>query len=157
MIRSRIRRSSRVMPAVPSTTRTAISVLLSTWYAFWTLSDPSAPSSSSPGVSIMTTGPRGSSSMAFSTGTVVVPLTSDTMARLCPVRALMMLDFPALRLPKMPMCTRSEEGVLFRLIVHIPPLGLDGSIIRNGNLFGCLPGSVSDSPGLPRAPFHSVR
>ena len=63
-----------------------------------------------------TTGPKGSSSMAFVTGSVVVPLMSDTMARLWEVRALMRLDLPALRRPKMPMCVRSAEGVLFKLI-----------------------------------------
>ena len=34
--------------------------------------------------------------------------------------ALMMLDFPALRLPKMPICVRSAEGVVFRLIGFSP-------------------------------------
>jgi hypothetical protein len=32
-------------------------------------------------------GPRGKSSIAFETGSVVVPGTSETMARLCPVNA----------------------------------------------------------------------
>ena len=38
---------------------------------------PSSPSSSIPGVSIITTGPRGRSSIALSTGSVVVPLMSE--------------------------------------------------------------------------------
>ncbi len=46
------------------------------------------------------TGPRGSSSMACNTGSVVVPFTSDTMARSWPVKALTTLDLPALRRPK---------------------------------------------------------
>ena len=57
----------------------------------------------------------GSSSMDLNTGSVVVPRTSETIARFCPVRALIRLDFPALRLPKIPICIRSEEGVLFKL------------------------------------------
>jgi len=69
-------------------------------------------------VSIMTTGPSGSSSMALNTGSVVVPRTSDTIARFCPVSALIRLDFPALRLPKIPICVRSEEGVLFKLMMY---------------------------------------
>ena len=59
-------------------------------------------SSSSPGVSIMTTGPSGKSSIAFLTGSVVVPLTSDTKESSCPVIALTRLDLPAFRIPKKP-------------------------------------------------------
>ena len=66
---------------------------------------------------MMTTGPSGSSSMDLNTGSVVVPRTSDTIARFCPVSALIRLDFPALRLPKIPICVRSEEGVLFKLML----------------------------------------
>ena len=84
-----------------------------------TRSSPSSPMSSSPGVSMITTGPRGRSSIAFGTGSVVVPRTSDTMARFCPVIALMMLDLPAFLRPKIPICTRSAEGVLLRLIVFV--------------------------------------
>ena len=58
-----------------------------------------------------TTGPSGRSSIAFRTGSVVVPFTSDTMAKSCPVIALIMLDFPALRFPNIPMCKRSDVGV----------------------------------------------
>ena len=32
--------------------------------------------------------------------------------------ALIRLDFPALRLPKIPICVRSEEGVLFKLMMY---------------------------------------
>ena len=63
---------------------------------------PSSPVSSIPAVSMKTTGPIGASSQAFSTGSVVVPATSDTMEILCPVRAFARELFPALRLPKRP-------------------------------------------------------
>lgn len=51
--------------------------------------------------------------MALYTGSVVVPFTSDTTARSCPVTALSTLDFPAFLLPKNPIWTRSDEGVSF--------------------------------------------
>ena len=51
---------------------------------------------------MMTTGPKGKSSIDFKIGSVVVPLISDTIARFCPVNALMTLDFPAFRFPKIP-------------------------------------------------------
>ena len=70
------------------------------------------------------TGPRGSSSMALLTGSVVVPFTSDTTARSCPVTALTTLDLPAFRRPKKPMWVRSPEGVLFILIGWSPFLYL---------------------------------
>ena len=38
--------------------------------------------------------------MDLRTGSVVVPATGETMATLCPVRALTRLDLPALRRPK---------------------------------------------------------
>ena len=66
---------------VQSVTRTAQSVLFSICLVFFTRSSPSSPSSSKPGVSIITTGPRGKSSVAFVTGSVVVPFVSDTTAR----------------------------------------------------------------------------
>ena len=72
---------------------------------------------------MMTTGPSGSSSMAFLTGSVVVPFTSETSDSACPVTALTRLDLPALRMPKKPMCSRSEDGTLVRLI-RIPPQNL---------------------------------
>ncbi len=52
-------RSACERPAAASTTRTAISVWSSTRRARRTRSSPSVPSSSSPGVSMITTGPRG--------------------------------------------------------------------------------------------------
>ena len=64
--------------------------------------------------------------MDFRTGSVVVPFTSDTMARFCPVMALMRLDFPAFLLPKIPIWIRSEAGTAFKLI-GVPP-GLESKI-----------------------------
>ena len=86
-----------------SQTSTATSQVESTLRVVATRSSPSAPVSSMPGVSTMTTGPSGRSSIAFLTGSVVVPFTSETTARSCPVTAFTTLDFPALRMPKKPM------------------------------------------------------
>ena len=75
--------------------------------------------------------------LALETGSVVVPAMSETMARSCPVIALMRLDFPALRLPKMPICTRSALGAVFMLIQspqiqnHSPSAGNGGSMYLN--------------------------
>ena len=60
-----------------------------------------------------TTGPMGSSSMALLTGSVVVPGVSDTTAAACPVRTFSRLDFPALRRPNRPICSRSPLGTSF--------------------------------------------
>ena len=96
-----------------SNTIIAISQELSVCNDFSTRSSPSSPSSSRPGVSIKTTGPSGNISIAFLTGSVVVPATLDTTAKSCPVIALIRVDLPALRLPNIPMWVRSEEGVAF--------------------------------------------
>ena len=116
-MRCSIFKSSSVTPAVLSMTRMAISVLFNTCNDFCTRSCPSSPVSSMPAVSIISTGPRGKSSMALKTGSVVVPGTSATTARLCPVRALIKLDLPALRLPNIPIWTRSPAGVAFKLLI----------------------------------------
>ena len=50
-----------------------------------------------------TTGPMGRNSQAFSTGSVVVPGTFETIEIVWFVRALMRELFPAFRLPKSPM------------------------------------------------------
>ena len=89
-------------PLLASTTRRAISVRFKMRFVFCMRSPPSSPSSSNPGVSIIITGPRGRSSIAFLTGSVVVPGVSETTARSWPVIALTTLDFPALRHPKKP-------------------------------------------------------
>ena len=60
--------------------------------------------------------------MDLRTGSVVVPATGETMATLCPVRALTRLDLPALRRPKKAMCTRSADGVALRSAMGKPPL-----------------------------------
>ena len=67
------------------------------------------------------TGPSGKSSMALYTGSVVVPLVSDTMDRSCPVKALTRLDFPTFRRPRKAMRRRSPEGVSFKLICVLSP------------------------------------
>ena len=77
-----------------------------------------------PGVSMMTTGPSGSSSIDFCTGSVVVPFTSETIESGCPVTALTTLDFPALRLPKNAMCTRPPEAVSFSPAMFLASLSV---------------------------------
>ena len=56
---------------------------------------------------MITTGPNGSSSIVFLTGSVVVPATSETMESSCDVNLFTRLDLPALRRPKKAMCVRS--------------------------------------------------
>mgnify|MGYP003169908729 CR=1 FL=1 len=51
--------------------------------------------------------------IVFSTGSVVVPFLSDTSDIFWFVTAFTTLDFPAFRLPKNPMCSRSDDGVSF--------------------------------------------
>ena len=94
--------SISLIPYSEFTTRTAISVDASVFLAASTRISPSLPSSSKPGVSIIRTGPIGKSSIAFLTGSVVVPATSDTTDSFCPVTALTRLDFPAFLIPKNP-------------------------------------------------------
>ena len=73
----------------------------------------------------MTTGPIGSSSIDFITGSVVVPFTLDTTESSWFVTALTTLDLPAFLRPKKPMCTLSAEGVSFKLMC-IPPCPMSG-------------------------------
>ena len=68
-------------PRDESTTSTAASALSSTFIVRPTRIFPSSPSSSMPGVSIITHGPSGNISIAFLTGSVVVPATSETSDR----------------------------------------------------------------------------
>ena len=72
---------------------------------------PSSPTSSIPAVSMKTTGPMGASSQAFSTGSVVVPGTSETMEMCWCVNALASELLPALRRPKRPIWMRRPLGV----------------------------------------------
>ena len=111
--------SSTDKPIQTSTTNTAISVCFKISCVFCMRNVPNSPSSSSPGVSMMSTGPNGNNSIAFLTGSVVVPLTSDTTAMFCPVIAFTKLDFPALRMPKKPICIRSELVVFCKLITNL--------------------------------------
>ena len=69
------------------------------------------PASSIPAVSINNTGPSGNSSIGFSTGSVVVPATSDTIETSCRTSAFKSDDLPALRRPNRPMCRRRLLGV----------------------------------------------
>ena len=106
--------SASVMPVEASITSTARSVWENARLACCTRSSPSVPVSSRPGVSISTTAPIGSSSIAFSTVSVVVPQTGETTEIVCPATALIRLDLPAFRRPKKPMCTRLARGVWLR-------------------------------------------
>ena len=81
LIRSMSSVSSAPKPFVPSITTTAASVLFNVCRLFFTRRLPSCPVSSSPGVSSITTGPMGRSSMAFCTGSVVVPPMGETTER----------------------------------------------------------------------------
>ena len=73
-------------------------------------SSPSAPSSSTPAVSTNSTGPSGSNSIGFSTGSVVVPATADTMDTCCRVIAFSSEDLPTFLRPKRPMWSRNAFG-----------------------------------------------
>ena len=121
---SKISRSSLsfgLIPSVLSTTRTATSTRLSVSFVFTTRNVPSSPSSSKPGVSMTTTGPMGEISIALRTGSVVVPGVSEITDRFCPVTAFTTLDFPAFRMPKKPICTRSEDGTSLIMPMALSP------------------------------------
>ena len=66
---------------------------------------------------MITTGPKGKSSIAFCTGAVVVPRVSDTTDIFWLVTAFTTLDLPALRRPKKAICGRSAETVEFKDIM----------------------------------------
>ena len=65
-----------------------------------------------PAVSMNSTGPMGSISMGFSTGSVVVPATGETIETCCLVSAFRSDDLPALRRPNRPMWRRKDLGVV---------------------------------------------
>jgi hypothetical protein len=95
-------------------TSSAASVVERTERARETRAGPRAgSSSSSPGVSVKRTGPRGSISIALETGSVVVPGTGETTAAGWAVRAFRRALLPALRRPKREMWKREELGVAF--------------------------------------------
>ena len=94
-------------------TQIATSVVARTASVFFTRCAPSSPSSSSPAVSVSRHGPSGRISIAFETGSVVVPGFALTIASSWPVNALKSVDFPALRKPKNAICVRSPFGVSF--------------------------------------------
>ena len=64
-----------------------------------------------PAVSTNKTGPKGSNSIDFSTGSVVVPAVSETIEISCLVKAFNMLDFPTFLLPKSPICAFIPFGM----------------------------------------------
>ena len=89
--------------------RMAMSVSSSAFIVRPTRISPSpSASSSKPAVSMNRHGPMAGISIAFLTGSAVVPGTSDTSDAVCPVIAFMRLDFPLLRFPKIPMCSLSD-------------------------------------------------
>jgi hypothetical protein len=65
-------------------------------------------------------GPNGSISIAFETGSVVVPGTSETIAAFCPDSEFISDDFPAFLLPKKAILTRSAFGVSFNPAMFFP-------------------------------------
>ena len=95
-----------------------MSVVASTSSDFFTRISPSGPSSSRPAVSVTRHGPSGRISIAFETGSVVVPATSLTIATSCPVSRLTSVDFPAFLNPKNAICTRSPLGVSFNPAIN---------------------------------------
>ena len=118
---SRSSLSPRVKPFVASATSSATSHLSSSTSVLLTLIEPSSPPSSAPAVSTSVTAPTGKSSIALTTGSVVVPGVSLTIDTSCPAKALTRLDLPALRLPKKPMRTLFALGAEFKLPIN-PPL-----------------------------------
>ena len=73
-----------------------------------------------PEASMSTTVPNGSISIDLFTGSVVVPLTSETTAVYRFATAFIRPDFPAFRLPKKTMCVLPADGVSFNVIVFPP-------------------------------------
>lgn len=67
--------------------------------------------SSKPAVSRNTTGPMGSSSIVFSTTSVVVPGIGEVMATSCPAIMFNTLDFPTFVRPNIPIWSRKPFGV----------------------------------------------
>jgi len=104
LINSDIRSFSNVPNLLSAIRRTARSMLLITCMVFPILFFPSSPTSSTPAVSIIITGPMPKISTDFLTGSVVVPARSDTMATSCPVIILIKELFPLFLLPKIPIC-----------------------------------------------------
>ena len=95
----RLRRRARPVPSGPEPV----------WFSACVTS-PSSPVSSMPAVSMNSTGPSGSSSIGFSTGSVVVPATGETIETCWRVIAFSRLDLPTLRRPKKAMCRRRLLG-----------------------------------------------
>ena len=102
----------RIASAGHFMTSSTISARSNACMVFDTRSWPIPPASSSkPAVSMNRHGPMPGISMAFRTGSVVVPGTSDTTDVSCPVMALTRLDFPLFLFPMTAICSLSEDGV----------------------------------------------
>ena len=103
---------SSYSPQMPAcVTTTPKSQRSNTFAVRWERSWPTtAWSSSMPAVSMSRMGPSGSSSIGLSTGSVVVPGTSETMLTCWLVREFSTLDFPTLRLPNRPIPMRIPLG-----------------------------------------------
>ena len=92
----------------PAQSRRAISVFSTAFHVRSIRLFPNSPSSSNPGVSMNRQGPIPWISIAFCTGSVVVPGVS--------VSALIREDFPLLRFPKRAMWSRLALGVWTKFI-----------------------------------------
>ena len=99
-------------------------------------SAPSAPGSPKPAVSTRMQGPSSGSSMAFRTGSVVVPGNSLTSETSCPARAFTSVDLPLFVAPKKAICSRSisETEVPFAVLDALQPLDGDFADTAFGNV-----------------------
>ncbi len=97
--------------------------------------------------------------MGFSTGSVVVPATSDTIETVCRVSAFRSEDLPTLRRPKIPMWSRSPLGVCFMRRpprVRSAPRGRERAEPPRGTIYGIPPRRAvqSDRSGAARNRLH---
>ena len=132
------------------------SVRSNTCRVFCTRFSPRAPTSSMPAVSMNSTGPIGSSSIGFSTGSVVVPAISETIETSCRVIAFSSDDLPALRRPNRPMCRRRPLGVLFTGISRSESASLFFTVPRWSVATGQYP-AVSGRPPADSARWSKGR
>mmetsp|Transcript_7689 Transcript_7689/g.21894 ORF Transcript_7689/g.21894 Transcript_7689/m.21894 type:complete len:202 (-) Transcript_7689:1525-2130(-) len=94
------------LAAAASTTTTATSLSFRAAMAFLTFLDPRPPSSSTPAVSKIFTGPTSWNSIKAILVSAVVPGVESTMLVSCLVRTFTSVDLPAFMRPKMPMFVR---------------------------------------------------
>ena len=138
--KNRSRRAEQASGSAPST-HTATSATASTSNVRLTRIAPSSPSSSSPAVSVTRQGPSGGISIAFETGSVVVPGTSLTIATSWPVKAFTSVDLPAFLGPKNAMRSLFAEGVSCISAIAAYYTKFRGSrlVARGSRLFGKQP------------------